>query len=185
MIISKIRSTILLQCVKVKFCVQNSESLQRKLENFLFWNWEFSIGNLLLTRNLKEEKKIIKSCWYDFKSTSTVNLVSLTSNKQSFCCFCCGSVVFLILLHITTEIGVGCTKEMFLPAFSPNIKIMCLDLKCVNHLLCAEFSLYLCCMNHRSFLLSNCVLSHTLISVEISWPIFLSTKIRQVETQLA
>lgn len=79
----------------------------------------------------------------------------------------------------------GCPEEIFLPTFSSNIKIICLDLMCVNHLLCAGFSVYLYCMNHHWVLLSNCVLSHTFILVEISWPIFLSTKIRQVGTQLA
>lgn len=146
---------------KVQFCIHSCENQQK------------------LTKKTQGKKK---SCQRNFKSASLVNLVPLTSIRQSFCSFC---YYFLILLHITTGIGEGCPKVIFLPAFSSTIKIICLDLKCVNHLLCAEFSMYLYCMNHHSFLLSNCVLSHTFILVEISWPIFFSIKIRQVETQLA
>ncbi|KAF1602638.1 Inactive carboxypeptidase-like protein X2, partial [Eudyptes chrysolophus] len=38
--------------------------------------------------------------------------------------------------QVGKEARVICAKEIFLPAFSSNIKIICLDLKCVNHLLC-------------------------------------------------
>ncbi|NXO95992.1 CPXM2 protein, partial [Certhia brachydactyla] len=33
------------------------------------------------------------------------------------------------------DTSVGCPEEIFLPAFFSNIKIICLDLMCVNHLL--------------------------------------------------
>ncbi|NWW86152.1 CPXM2 protein, partial [Rhynochetos jubatus] len=46
---------------------------------------------------------------------------------------------------------VGKEAEIFLPIFSSAVKIIRLDLKCVNYLLCAEFSVYLYCMREPEF----------------------------------